>query len=155
MAALAAVAGCGFAPRREPEFAFQTLALVGFAPNSAMAAELRQQLQRSDLKLVGDPNRAQVVLHAKLDQRDKTSVVSTTAGQVREWQLRLQLDYQVRSPQGEVLVPQTALLMTRELNFTEAQALGKAQEEELLFRAMQYDAAAQVMRRLAALRLPG
>jgi LPS-assembly lipoprotein len=45
-------------------------------------------------------------------------------------------------------------MMTREMNYTESMALAKEQEEALLFRAMQSEAVSQVMRRLAAVRLP-
>ena len=44
--------------------------------------------------------------------------------------------------------------MTREMNYTESQALAKEQEEAALYRSMQSDAIAQVMRRLAAVKLP-
>jgi LPS-assembly lipoprotein len=40
------------------------------------------------------------------------------------------------------------------LNYSEEAALGKEQEEALLFRAMQADIASQLVRRLAAVRLP-
>lgn len=145
---------CGFELRREPELQFRTLALQGFQPGAPLTLELRRQLERSAVQLVEDPNRADVILEARRDAQKKTQVVPGIAAQVREWQLRLELDYVVRTPAGEILLPRTELLMTRDMNFTEAQALAKEQEEQQLFRAMQYDAAAQVMRRLAAVRLP-
>jgi LPS-assembly lipoprotein len=73
---------------------------------------------------------------------------------VREWQLQLKLDYLLRTPAGEVLLPRSELAMTREMNYTESAALAKEQEEAQLFRSMQADAVAQVMRRLSAVRLP-
>ncbi|MDN3918808.1 LPS assembly lipoprotein LptE [Roseateles violae] len=150
-----ALAGCGFELRREPEFHFHSVALAGFKADSPLAADLRQQLGRSKLKLESDQNRAEVVIEAVRDTRDKTVVVSTSAGQVREWQLRLRMDYLLRTPSGELLLPRTELTMTREMNYTESQALAKEQEEAQLYRAMQSDAINQVMRRLAAVRLPG
>lgn len=151
----ASVVGCGFAPRREPELQFRTLGLKGFAPDSALAAELRRQLGRTKVSLLADFNRAEVVLEAQRDTRDRTVVVSTSAGQVREWQLQLQLDYVLRTPAGEILQPLTEMRLSREMNYTETAALAKEQEEAWLYRSMQSDAVAQVMRRLAAIRLPG
>ena len=145
---LSGLAACGFELRRDPEFAFQSLALAGFAPESPLAEELRRQLRQSPLQLVQDPSKAQVVLEALRDSRERSVVVSTSAGQVREWQLKLQLDYLVRTPGGEPLLPITELRMSREMSYLESQALAKEQEEAQLYRAMQYDAAAQVMRRL-------
>jgi LPS-assembly lipoprotein len=150
---LSGLAACGFELRREPEFAFQSLAMTGFEPGSPLAEELRRQLRQTPLQLVQDPSKAQVVLEALRDSRERSVVVSTSAGQVREWQLKLQLDYLVRTPGGEPLLPTTELRMSREMSYLESQALAKEQEEAQLYRAMQYDAAAQVMRRLSSVRL--
>lgn len=146
--------GCGFAPRREPELQFRSLGLKGFKPDSALAAELKRQLGRTKVTLLEDFNRADVVLEAQRDSRDRTVVVSTSAGQVREWQLALHLDYVLRTPAGEILQPLTEMRLTREMTYTETSALAKEQEEAWLYRSMQSDAIAQVMRRLAAIRLP-
>ncbi|WP_310387376.1 LPS assembly lipoprotein LptE [Roseateles sp.] len=153
-AAAASLAGCGFELRREPELLFQSLAISGIKPDSAMAAELRRQLARTSVVLLEDANKAQLVLVVLKDVRERSAVVSTTAGQVREWQLRLNFDFMLRTPNDELLLPRTELRMVREMNFRETDALGKEQEEAQLYRAMQSDAVAQVMRRLAAVRLP-
>jgi LPS-assembly lipoprotein len=150
-----ALTGCGFELRREPELPFQTLAFAGFQPDSPLAAGLRRQLKRTPVQVVEDSHRAQVVVEALREQRDRTVVASTSAGQVREWQLRLQFDYLLRTPAGELLAPRSELRMTRDLNFTESQALAKEQEAANLYGAMHSDAVAQVMRRLAAVRVPG
>jgi LPS-assembly lipoprotein len=152
---LAALSGCGFALRQEPVLPFQTLALEGFEPNSPLAASLRRQIQHTPVRVVDDPARAQVVIEALREARDRSVVASTAAGQVREWELRLYFDYLLRTPTGELLAPKVELRLTRDLNFTETQALAKEQEASLLYSAMQSDAVAQVMRRLAAVRLPG
>ncbi|MCV2351314.1 LPS assembly lipoprotein LptE [Paucibacter sp. Y2R2-4] len=151
---LSSLGGCGFELRKEPEFLFQRIALSGFAPGSPFATELRRQLARSPVKVVEDANKADVVLVALQDVRDKVVVSSTVAGQVREWQLRLSVDYLLRTPNDELLLPRTELRLVREMNYTEERALGKEQEEQQLHRAMQSDGVAQVMRRLAAVRLP-
>ncbi|PZP32442.1 MAG: hypothetical protein DI603_10460 [Roseateles depolymerans] len=149
----AALAGCGFELRREPELHFKTLALVGFEPDSPLALGLKRQLKRTTVQLVDDPARAQVVLEASRELRDRTVVASTSVGQVREWTLRLQFDYQIRRPDGELLVPKVELRLYRDMNYTESAALPKEQEAANLYGAMHSDAVAQVMRRLAAVKL--
>ncbi len=151
---LTSLGGCGFELRKEPDFPFHSLALVGFKADSQLSAEFRRQLSRTKLSLMPDPNKAEVVIEALKDSRDKTVVVSTSAGQVREWQLKMDFDYLLRTAQGELLLPRTELRLTRELTYTETQALGKEQEEAQLYRAMQSDAVALIMRRLAAVKLP-
>jgi len=148
-----ALAGCGFELRKEPELRFKTLALAGFGAKSLLVVELRRQIGRSGIDVVEDPNRAEVILEAERDAQDKIVVVSTSAGQVREWQLNLYLDYLVRRPDGELLLPRQELAIAREMTYTESQALAKEQEEAQLYRAMRSDAVNQVLRRLAAVRL--
>jgi LPS-assembly lipoprotein len=138
---LAALAGCGFELRREPELPFKTLALTGFGADSPLALGLKRQIKRTPVQVLDDPARAQVVLEA-LD------------GQVREFQLRLRFDYLVRTAEGELLVPKVELRLVRDMNYTETAALAKEQEAANLYSAMHSDAIAQVMRRLAAVKLP-
>lgn len=152
---LTALAGCGFELRHEPELPFKTLALTGFPPDSPLQAGLKRQIKRTPVQLLDDPARAQVVLEALREYRDRTVVASTTVGQVREWQLRLQFDYMIRTASGELLVPKVELRLSRDMNYTETAALAKEQEAANLYNAMHSDAIAQVMRRLAAVRLPG
>lgn len=149
--AAAGLAGCGFTPRGAPAFAFERLALVGFAPRSPMREALQRQLGRLPLKLV-ERTQAQVVLELQREFHGKTAVASTAAGQVREWQLVLELDYRLLTPSDELLLPSTPLRLTRDLSTTEAQALAKEQEEALLRRAMEQEAVGLLMRRLAAVR---
>ncbi|MGQ3054625.1 MAG: LPS-assembly lipoprotein LptE [Roseateles sp.] len=151
---LTALAGCGFELRREPVLPFQTLALTGFPADSPLAAGLKRQIKRTPVQLLDDPARAQVVLEALREYRDRTVVASNSAGQVREFQLRLQFDYLIRTAGGELLVPKVELRLARDMNFTESDALAKEQEAANLYGAMQSDAIAQVMRRLAAVKLP-
>lgn len=152
---LAALSGCGFELRREPELPFQSLALTGFEADSPLAAGLRRQIKRTPVQLVDDPGRAQVVIEASREVRDRTVVASTSVGQVREWQLRLHFDYLIRKADGELLVPKVELRLYRDMNYTETAALAKEQEATNLYNAMHSDAIAQVMRRLAAVRVPG
>jgi len=151
---LTALAGCGFELRHEPELPFKTLALTGFKPNSPLAAGLKRQIKRTPVELVDDPNQAQVVLEVTFEKRDRTVVTSTSVGQVREFQLRLSFDYLIRTAAGELLVPKVELRLARDMNYTETAALAKEQEAANLYGAMHSDAIAQVMRRLAAVKLP-
>ncbi len=150
---LLALSACGFELRKEPELHFRSVGLTGFSRHSALEAELRRQLSRTSVQVLDDPSRAQVVIEAERDTREKVVVVPTSAGQVREWELRLHLDYVLRRPDGEVLLPRTEMTITREMTYTETQALAKEQEEAQLYRAMQSDAIHQVLRRLSVLKV--
>ena len=151
-AGLPAVPGCGFELRRTAEMPFATIALTGFAPRSPLADELRRTLG-SRVSVVDSPAKADVVLHVLLERRERSVVASTAAAQVREMQLRLLFNFQLTNAGGRELAPLTELLLVRDMTYAETFAQGKAQEEELLFAAMQTDIVQQVTRRLAQVKL--
>jgi len=145
------LAGCGFELRRAPELRFRTIALSGFKINSPLAEELRLNINQSPTTVVVEAaSQAQVVLESISDARERSVVASTAAGQVRELQLRTRFNFRLRTPAGRELIPATELLLSRDMSYSESVALAKEQEEALLYRTMQSDIVAQVMRRLAA-----
>ena len=147
------LSACGFELRRAPELRFKTVQLVGFKPHSTLADELRRSIAASTTtRVVEAASQAEVVLEASADSRDKGVVASTTAGQVREVQLRAVLNFRLRNPAGKELIAPTEIALSRDMTYNERDALAKEQEEEALYRAMQSDIAAQVLRRLAAVK---
>ena len=149
-AATALAAGCGFQLRQPARVGFQSIALTGFAPRSPLQDELRRLLTQQT-QVLASPDKAQLVLHALDDVRERSVVASTAAAQVRELQLRLRFNFRVSAPGGRELIPRAELLVSRDLSYSETQALAKQLEEADLYREMQSDVAAQVMRRLASL----
>jgi len=148
----AGLAGCGFELRRAPQLQFRTIALSGFQPRSPLAEELRKSINASTTTTVVEGRAAaQVVLESVNDRREKVVVSSGSVGQVTEFQLRERFSFRLRSMQGRELIPQTDILLSRDLSYTESAALGKEQEEAFLYRTMQSDIVSQVMRRLASI----
>ena len=148
---MASVAGCGFELRRAPELRFRTIQLTGFKPRSPMLEELRMNINASTTTIVVEGlAQAQVVLEVLDDVREKVVVASGTVGQVTEFQLRGRFAFRLRSVSGRELIPRTEILLNRDMSYTESAALGKEQEENFLYRAMQSDIVSQVMRRLAS-----
>ena len=72
---------------------------------------------------------------------------------MRDIQLRMRLKYRAQTPAQRELVPDSEILLIREMTFIESKALGKEQEEQDLFREMQSDLVLQVLLRLSAIRL--
>jgi LPS-assembly lipoprotein len=144
--------GCGFKLRGTPPMSFQTIALTGFAPRSPMAEAIQRSLAEG-VRVVDSPAAADVVLQGLADRRERNIVATTSAAQVREVQLLVVLRFRAHTPTGRELLPAAELLQTRDLTFAESAALAKEHEENELFRDMQADVVAQVMRRLAAIRL--
>ena len=154
LAALAA-AGCGFELRRPPELKLRSIRLVNFGARSPLAAALRETIDATPTTRVVDPPTVpQAVLEAIEDKRERSVVATTAAGQVREFTLRARFEFRLHAPNGRELIAPTKIELSRDMSYSETAALGKEQEEAALFRAMQNDIVAQVMRRLAAVAPP-
>ncbi len=150
------LAGCGFQLRQPPRLPFRSIALTGFAPRSPLAEELKralaQQLRVMDVP-ADERNSADVVLHALADARERSVVAQTSSAQVRDVQLRVKLHFRAHTPAGRELLAPSILLLARDMSFNETASLAKAQEEGELYREMQSDVVAQVVRRLASIKL--
>jgi LPS-assembly lipoprotein len=157
--AASALPACGFRLRKALSFSFQGLRLEG-AP-AAVAAALSKELQAAGVTVwaagVAVPANASppVVLQVMADQRERIVVGQTATGEVRELQLRHRFRFQLRTAQGRELIDTTELLVERDIGFRETAVLPKQGEEELLYRDMRDDLVQQMVRRLAAVRLPG
>lgn len=152
----AGLAGCGFALRKAPTIAFQTIRLQG-NEGTAVARELREALQANGLQVLTSTTTpttqpAQVVLTVVTDQRERAVVGQTAAGQVRELQLRTRFVFRLRTANEKTLIDDTELLLERDISFTETAVLSKDAEEAMLYRDMQGDIVQQVLRRLAAVK---
>jgi LPS-assembly lipoprotein len=152
-AAALSLAGCGFALRKAPNFAFSTL-YSGLSESSPLGVELRRSLQSTGkVQVINDARRiseAQVILDVLSDQREKVVLSLNASGQVREFQLRLRFRFRLRTLAGKELIPDTEILQQRDISFNESAVLAKEAEEALLYRDMQSDVVQQILRRLAA-----
>ena len=144
--------GCGFKMRGSFSYAFKTL-LSGFVNNSTLGNEFKRILAADGaVTLVTEPEKAQVVLDVISEQREKVVVGATASGQVREFQLRIRLKFKLRTPSGKEIIPETELLVQRDISFNESAVLAKEAEEGLLYRDMQTDMVQQLLRRLSAVK---
>ncbi|MDY0107149.1 MAG: LPS assembly lipoprotein LptE [Giesbergeria sp.] len=156
LAPAALLAGCGFRLRGAPEFAFGSIQVAAPA-GSSLARELVRTLESAggNLRVLRDAPAqapADVVLDLLSEQHERAIVGLTPSGQVRELQLRLRVRFRLRTPQGDERIPDTELLQTRDISYSETIALAKEAEEALLYRNMQTDIVQQLLRRLAAVK---
>jgi LPS-assembly lipoprotein len=156
VAATVLVTGCGFKLRASQTFAFQTVAVTP-ENGAGVAAELSRYLGDAVRPVApakgGEPPQAIVDILQEL--REKTVVGVNASGQVREFQLRIRVRFRLRTPQGAELIAPTEIVQQRDISFNESVVLAKEAEEALLYRDMQSDIVQQLLRRLAAVKLPG
>lgn len=148
-----ALGACGFQLRGSQSFAFSRIAIHP-DPGGAVAQALRHAFGSAVQVLPADAplTQAQVVLQLPLEQRDKLVVGSNASGQVREFQLRLRVQFSASTAQGKELLPSDSIVLQRDFSYNESAALAKEAEEALLYRDMQNDIVAQILRRLATIK---
>ena len=148
-----ALAGCGFKLRSSQSFAFQTLAVTP-EKNGQVAADLIRYFGNAIVPLVAAPGvpAPQVIVDILQDVREKNVVGVNASGQVREFQLKIRIQFRMRTPDGRELIAPTEISQQRDISFNESAVLAKEAEEVLLFRDMQADLLQQLLRRLAAVK---
>lgn len=145
--------GCGFRLRGAMVFAFDRI-VINPNPGGTVAKELRRSFGTSVQVLASSPidNPAPLVLTVSDELRDKTVVGVNSAGQVREYQLRMRVKLTLRNAAGLELMDGQEIALQRDISFTESAVLAKEAEEVLLFRDMQTDIVQQILRRLSAVK---
>jgi LPS-assembly lipoprotein len=126
------------------------------------ATQLARELARwrtgsGRVEVITDPKqveRADVIFDLLLELPEKVILSRTSAGAVREFQLRFRIRFRLRTRDGIELIPDTELVQERDISFNENAALSKETEEGLLYRDMRSDLVQQVLRRLAVARMP-
>jgi LPS-assembly lipoprotein len=146
------LASCGFQLRGQAQLPFQSLYVPGSTP---LVVELRRNLaSASKARVVSNPKDAEAILGFTGETREKVILSYNTDGKVSEYQLRYRVGFRVTDPKGQVYVPTSEILLTRDIVFNDAQVLSKESEELLLYRDMQSDMVQQILRRLVAAKPP-
>jgi LPS-assembly lipoprotein len=157
VATFGALSACGFQLRKAPDLPFKTL-YTNIAETSLFGQLLKRNLQSlGNLEIITDVReieRADVVLDMIQELQEKVILSRTSTGTVREFTLRLRVRFKLRSRNGDELIPDSEIVQEREISFSETAALSKESEEQLLYRDMRSDLVQQLIRRLAAARLP-
>jgi LPS-assembly lipoprotein len=157
VATFGALSACGFQLRKAPDLPFKTL-YTNIAETSLFGQLLKRNLQSlGNLEIITDVReieRADVVLDMIQELQEKVILSRTSTGTVREFTLRLRVRFKLRSRNGDELIPDSEIVQEREISFSETAALSKESEEQLLYRDMRSDLVQQLIRRLAAVRLP-
>ena len=85
---------------------------------------------------------------------DKRVLSLSGGGRAREFELEYRVRYEFVDAKGRAWGEPGEITIRRDFSFAESQALAKEAEERQLVRDMQLDAAAQILRRLQAVKKP-
>ena len=143
--------GCGFQLRGKLALPFETLYVEG----GAVADDLKRALAHgSRARIVATAGDAEALLQITGEGREKRILSLSAVGRVREYLLVYRVTFRVADRQGRPMLAEQQIELRRDMTFDDAFVLAKAEEEEKLYRDMQADAVAQIVRRLNAVRLP-
>ena len=148
------LAACGFQLRGQATLPFETLyisspgrAILSVPISGASSRRapipvlwITQKMPQATLEIISVANEKQIM-----------SV--SGGGRVREFELRYRVSFRLIDAKGVELIPTNEIALRRILPFTDAQVVAKEGEEAMLVREMQSDSAAQILRRLEAVKI--
>lgn len=150
--ALMTLSACGFRLRRNASLPFRHL-YTNLSPNGSIGLALRREVANSEgTTLVTDPQKADVRLIILQESPEREVVAYSSEGRAREYELRLRVRFRIANRQNDDLVPESEIVLRRDISNADNQLTARADEEAMLFKDMSTDMAHQLMWRLAALR---
>ncbi|CAG0972054.1 hypothetical protein BURK1_01277 [Burkholderiales bacterium] len=154
VAALAALAGCGFQLRGTATYAFDTI-YVGAPPSMPFTVELKRALAGAGAaKVLDSPQGAQVVLDIANVSDDKSVLSLSPGGRAREFALTKRVAFSLRDAEGRLWLTQDEIAIRRSYLYDDTERLAREIQEQRLLAEMQSDAIAQIVRRLQSARKP-
>ena len=113
--------------------------------------ELRSMLKAGGAKLTDDVAAAASVLKVSREQRTRDVISVDTLGRAREYRLIYRLAFTLQAD-GEAVIDNSSIQLTRNLLFNPEAVLGVAEEMENIYRDMIRDSTGQILLRLQALK---
>lgn len=144
------LAACGFQLRGEYVIPYTSL-YVAYGGASSIGLGLKRTLSTLTHVLPTAAG-AEAQLNILSEQRDKQILSLSGAGRVREYQLKLQVSYQLVDAKGNVIIPTSDIQLSRIMSYDDALVVTKQLEETMLYQDMDKDAQGQILRRMTAIR---
>jgi LPS-assembly lipoprotein len=146
------LSACGFQLRGTAQTGIRAMH-VSSVPGSGVFTDIRRALATGPTRLVPTPAEAEAHLRILGEGREKTVATITGTGRVYEYQLRLVVDYEMLAPGREIpVIAPTRAEARRLITYSETAPVAKEAEEQLLFKDMQSELAARILRQVAIAR---
>lgn len=148
------LAGCGFHLRGTltGNLPYATMH-VGSGVTTEVATILGRYLKgQQQTRIVNTRAEAEAIFEQVGDIREKAILSVNAQGQVREYRLQARYSFRMVDPKGRIVVPVNEISLSRDITFSDSAILAKGQEENLLWRDINQDLAAQIIRRLAIIK---
>jgi LPS-assembly lipoprotein len=147
------LAACGFQLRGTANLPFKTI-YISFPAGHPIGTDLKRLIKAgTSTRIVEKPKDAEAILEIISVVNDKQIMSVSGGGRVREFELRYRVSFRLVDGKGAELIPTNEIALRRIIPFTDAQVVAKEGEEAMLVREMQSDSAAQIVRRLEAVKV--
>lgn len=148
------LSSCGFKLRGQVAIPFQTIFIA--APGySVFVNDLERAIRSgSATRIVANRDEAEAVLNILGEAQEKHILSLSSAGRVREFELRYRIAYRLTDKASIDLAPPGEISLRRDMTYDDTQVLAKESEEVLLYRDMKADAVQQMLRRLSVAHRP-
>ena len=145
-------AGCGFHLRGQVDIPYTSLYVDG-NPGSPLVTNLQRIIRAGghNDRLAKTSDSAERTIQIMSEVSSKIILSLSGAGRVREYQLQYRVKYRLLAPKGKEILLPAEIVLSRDMSYNDTLVLAKADEEQLLYRDMQTDAAQQILRRIALL----
>lgn len=154
LTAVLMTSGCGFRLRGSASLPFDTI-FVDTDLNGQLGAQLARQLRSgSNVRLVHSAEEAQAVLRIIENSRQRDVIAYNSKGNASEYELGLTVAFNLRTPAGDEMLPDTVLKAQRSLSYNDSELLSHEAEEATIYREMLSDLVSQMMRRLEKAKMP-
>ena len=148
------LAACGFQLRGVYSLPFDRI-YIALPETNELHAQLKRSISTgSNARVIDLPKDAQATLLILEDRNAKNILSMAATGQAREFQLVRTFTFRVIDGKSRDWLPQTQIEIHRDISFSDNLVLSKDLEEVLLWRDIQVDLVQQIMRRLAASKMP-
>lgn len=146
-----ALSACGFQLRGSYNLPWETLHIGGLPENNELYFQIKRGVESGSLTRIStDAKQASASLAVLRNEQHKAILSLSAKGLVREFQLTRTFVYRVVDAQGKELLPQSQIILQRDMTFDDERIFAKEAEEAMIWREMQQDMVQLLLRRLAA-----
>ena len=148
-AGLLLLSGCGFHLQNKAEMPpeMQQTYLEVQSPYSRLATRLRTLLEQNGVHVTNSPS-GSAILEVPLNRLRKEIQSIGDNARVKEYQLRINVNFRVIDKDGNELIPMQNIEMARVYSFNEQDILAAQREDEYLRRELSDTVASMMLRRI-------
>lgn len=144
---------CGFKLRGSFELPAELQKMyVAGSQSSVLVRDLNEMLAYS-AEVVSKRSDADAILTINKEDSENRTLSVDSRGKVRESEMQYSVVYSLALQNGDILIDNAALLLTRDFINDENDIIGRTNESAVITRDLKRDAAQQILRRVQALKV--